>query len=572
MIIENSIDNKKIIKINHNGKNVYLGSKYNMQREILNFDKKFSSINKKYGIIVFGACGGVWIEDLIDKFREKYILFIEPLEILKLELEKTFENLNLDINILSLEDKNFEEKLKKSIKKRFTEMIIFSNYDLIFPKEVYKLKKQIRDYVIDKTISENTAITFSKDWFMNYLSNLNSIMNSENLNQYKNNYSNKPAIIVSAGPSLEKNFKLLKGNEDKFIIITGIRTLNTLRKEGINVDFACVIDGSEDMYKVSKPSLKYNTSLFFSEGVNKKIINEYIGNKIYFTSPSFYNLNKQLDIMCTDLLNQGGSVAHSCTAIAHYLGCNPIIFIGQDLAYTNNKLHAENAIIDGENLNTTDYDILVKDINGKDVPTSYSLDSFRKSFEQFINVTPNIKYINATEGGANINGTEIQTLKSVIEKFKIKIDKNIINKESKKYINIKSVLENLKFNLKEIIKAEKLANKAIIENKNLLNRFLINKREYKKSLDRLDYIDDKFRKKQNELLLINSLFAPIIKEIDIIFYDEKIDDFNNEIENIRFISDKGKMLYENINESINFAIPYIENIIKQLEVLMNESE
>lgn len=570
MISENSFDNKEVIRLIHNGKSFYLGSKYNMTREIENFIEKFTAVNKSHEIIIFGGSGGNWIKDYIEEFKDRDIVFVEPLEELKLKLEETTNSLNLNIKVLSLESDDIEKKLKRSINKRFIDFIVFSNYDLIFPKEVYNLKQIIHDFVIDKTINENTAIAFSKEWFKNYLSNLPIILKSERLNQYKNVYANKPAIIVSAGPSLEKNLNLLKGNEDKFIIITGIRTLSTLKKEGIKCDFACVIDGSEAMYKVSKEALNYNTPLFYSEGANKNIINEYKGKKVYFTSPTFYNLTHALGGFETDILFQAGSVAHSCTAIAHYLSCNPIIFIGQDLAYTNNQMHAKNATIEGEKLKADNHDILVKDICGNDVPTSYSLDSFRKSFEEFINNNSETVYINATEGGANIQGTEIKTLKEVIEKFNEKIDKSYIGEFKESNINFELVLENLKRDLKEIKKIKKFAEEAILENENLLDKFLKNNKAFKKSLNRLDYIDKKFAQKQKELLLMNTLFAPIIKEIDEAFYDERIGNFDNEIEHIKFISDKGKTLYENINSTIEFAIPFIEETIKKLEDLLNE--
>ena len=46
--------------------------------------------------------------------------------------------------------------------------------------------------------------------------------------------------------------------------------------------------------------------------------------------------------------NGGGSVAHYMTLHALYMGCNPIIFIGQDLAYESEKKYSDFARIKGE--------------------------------------------------------------------------------------------------------------------------------------------------------------------------------------------------------------------------------
>ncbi|MBL4932913.1 motility associated factor glycosyltransferase family protein [Clostridium paridis] len=572
MKIENCFDkinNIELLKLIEDNRSVYLGSKYNMKREISSFKNKFEKINKKYQVVIFGASGGKWIEEFADEFTDRDIVFVEPLKELKDEVKKSIKNLKVDVKVLSLEDEDFRRDLKASIKRRYIEFIVFSNYDLTFPKEVYYLKELIKECVIDKTIDENTVIAFSKTWFVNYLGNLPSIVRDETLSQYKNLFEKKPAIIVSAGPSLEKNLHLLKGNEDKFVIITGIRTLSTLKNEGIEADFACVIDGSEAMYNVSKDAIEYDTPLLYSEGANKKIIKEHKGKTIHFTSPNYYELNQILGNFGEDVLFQGGSVSHSCVSIADYLGCDPIIFIGQDLAHTNNQVHAKKATMSGEKLHADNYDLYVKDIYGNDVPTTYSLDSFRKSFEDFIKITYEKHFINATEGGADIKGTEIKTLKEVIEGYTEKIDKTSINEPKSCNIDISLVKNNLKDILLELIRLKKSGKEAVLENKNLLKNFMKGNKQFHKCLNRLDKIDELFAKKQQEFLLLNSLFAPILKEIDVAFYSDEIDNFKDEVTHIKFVAEKGKTLYESINDRIEFAIPYIEDAIENLEEIIN---
>ncbi|QAA31657.1 motility associated factor glycosyltransferase family protein [Clostridium manihotivorum] len=569
MIIEKSFDNKEIIKLEIGSRKVYLGSKYNMTREVEKFKNALSQINKHYQVIVFGAAGGTWISEVQEEFKEREVLFVEPLDELKEQLSKNISEFN-NIQVISLESDNFQTDLKKAINKRFVQFLVFSNYDLIFPKEGYDLKNGIKDDITDKTINENTKVVFSKDWFKNYLKNLPVVTRSERLDKYKSIFSKKPAIIVSAGPSLEKNVQLLKGNEDKFIIITGIRTLSTLKKEGIKADFACVIDGSEAMYNVSKDALNEETPLFFSESANYKIMREYKGKKLYFTSPNYIDLNIKLGNFSTDLVYQGGSVAHSCLAIAEYFDCDPIVFIGQDLAYTNNQIHSKNATIKGEQLKADNFDFYVKDIYGNDVPTTYSLDSFRKNFEDFIKCYNERTYINATEGGANIEGTLIKTLKEVIDESNSTIDKSCIYTYDRPDINTEIMLNELKNNFKELLKLKRFAKEAILENDNLVHNYSTNNKRFKKGLERLDYIDNLYKEKKDQFLLINSLFAPIIKEIDVQFYDEKVGNYESELEHVKFIAEKGKSLYNNVEECIDFAAPYINDAIKALEGIISE--
>lgn len=565
MKVERSFDDKDIVKINYKNREVYLGSKYNMTREIENLRESLKGVNKKFKIIIFGIAGGAFIKDLKEDFQELDILIIEPLNELKELVESNIKNFNEDIKVISMEDKEFRNNMKENANKRFIEFKVFSNYDLVFPNEVYEFKKYIDEMLLNKMVDDGTKLCFSKEWVDNYLGNIDKIIKSENLNHYKNVFQDKPVIIVAAGPSLEKNLHLLKGNEDKFIIITGIRTLRTLKNAGIKCDFACVIDGSEVMYEVAREALNEEVPLFFQETANKKIIEEYSGKKIYFTAPIYKELNTKLFNFNTDPLFQGGSVSHSCLAIANYMGCNPIIFIGQDLAYTNNQMHAAGATIKGEELESNFFHLYVDDINGNKVPTTYPLNTFRKSFEEFIKYYDDKVYINATEGGANMEGTLVRTLKEVINENKEIIDKSYIGKQKESNFDVKSIIKGLKEHLSEIKELKKFAEEGVRENKSLTQKYLSNNKEFKKSLDRLDYLDKKLNERGEAFLLLNFLLFPVIREIDIAFYDEKIENFESELEYIKFISEKGAQLYSNISYHIVNIISDIENEIKLLE-------
>lgn len=565
MDIERSFDDKDIVKINYKNRDVYLGSKYNMTREIEKLRESLKGINKKYKIIIFGSAGGGFVKDLKEDFKELDILIIEPLNELKELVESNIKEVNEDIKVISIEDKAFRNEMKEHANKRFIEFKVFSNYDLVFPNEVYEFKKYIDEMLLNKMVDDGTKLCFSKDWVDNYLGNMDKIIKNENLNCYKDVFQNKPVIIVSAGPSLEKNLHLLKGNEDKFIIITGIRTLRTLKNAGIKCDFACVIDGSEVMYEVAKEALNEEVPLFFQETANKKIIEEYKGKKIYFTAPIYKELNIKLFNFNTDPLFQGGSVSHSCLAIANYMGCNPIIFIGQDLAYTNNQIHAAGATIEGEELESNFFQLYVDDIYGNKVPTTYPLNTFRKSFEEFIKCYDDKVYINATEGGANIEGTMVKPLIEVINEHKKTIDKSYIEKPKESNFDVNFIIKGLKEHLSGIRELKNFAEEGVTENRSLTKKYLSNNKEFKKSLDRLDYLDKKLKEKGDAFLLLNFLLFPIIREIDIAFYDEKIENFESELEYIKFISEKGEQLYSNISYHMVNIISDIENEIRLLE-------
>ena len=105
------------------------------------------------------------------------------------------------------------------------------------------------------------------------------------------------------------------------------------------------------------------------------------------------------------------------------MGCNPIVFVGQDLAFTDNKTHSKATyskdITVSENLRE------VEDIYGNIVYTPKNLYIYLRWIQNRINKEESITFIDATEGGARIKGTEILTLEKAIDKYS---NKNIRKK------------------------------------------------------------------------------------------------------------------------------------------------
>jgi len=123
-----------------------------------------------------------------------------------------------------------------------------------------------------------------------------------------------------------------------------------------------------------------------------------------------------------EIFTSGAStVAHLNLIAADILGCDPVIFIGQDLAYPQTASHAHGTVLQG----SAPTDILrdgntegklVKGIDGTMLRTNRSFLSMKEFFESAI-ANSSKKFINATEGGAHIEGTEVLTLQETIDLY-----------------------------------------------------------------------------------------------------------------------------------------------------------
>ena len=118
-------------------------------------------------------------------------------------------------------------------------------------------------------------------------------------------------------------------------------------------------------------------------------------------------------------MQTGGSVSNSAFSLAAKMGFGNIILIGQDLAYSGGKIHADATYHDKtENVMPSGIEYYeVEGVDGSTVLAPRDMNDYRIWFEEQIRDIPSVHVVDATEGGALIHGAETITLKEAIEKY-----------------------------------------------------------------------------------------------------------------------------------------------------------
>ena len=572
--LEISKDNLRILKINNNGKERYIGSYYNHKKDIDKFIKEIKDINDNSIIVTYGVMDG---EHLLELCKEKY----KNIKIIVFEKEeKLLKNIANDKYYLKiLENENIkvfkfdEEVIEKVFYMQFTLGNVYNlkiiNSPLLFDynnKEMIFISNCLKKFITHSVINLNTCKHFSERWFESFIGNFDYCLNSTFLSDIKDSVKNKPAIILSAGPSLEKNISLLKECKDKFFIISGGRTLSKLEEINVKPDLCVIIDGDEISYDIVKDNIKIDTPLVFCNATNEKIVQNHIGKKIYDST----NIDFISSIIKKDQkpLFEGGSVAHACINTAIHIGCNPIILIGQDLAYTNDKVHAsfceltEDKYKHEEVLENvkSENDIYVDDIYGNKVRTSRSLNMFRENIEKIVKNNSNVKFINATEGGAKIEGTDIITLKEAIDKYqpKEKIEKNIPLVETLSDEEKKLVVDEFNKSIEYLMEIKIKCSKSVELNEKLKKAFNKNDFEkYNRIAEKMDKLEDEIKELYSKVEYIKTLVYPIVVNVEI--NDEWVwKDNEDDKKQFKKLYNKTKFLYSTMKEKVDYAIKFIE--------------
>ncbi|HNX77878.1 MAG TPA: DUF115 domain-containing protein [Candidatus Rifleibacterium sp.] len=251
----------------------------------------------------------------------------------------------------------------------------------------------------------------------NIMKNLATIIRSPGVKDLYGAFKGLPGIIVSTGPSLDKNVRELKRAVGNCVMVSADSALRVLLKHEI-VPHAAVslerIMHVATMFKELPDDYKRQIWLAATPVIRKESYDAWPGPTfmVYraFAHFDWINIPK-------GTLQVGPSCSNMAFKILEALGCDPIILVGQDCSFKNaEKTHADEAP-SVTNLKLKEKDLIkVKGNYEEFVYTNQIYDLFRKGF-----VTDLASYrgtcINATEGGAFIEGTRLMTLSEAIDQY-----------------------------------------------------------------------------------------------------------------------------------------------------------
>ena len=292
-------------------------------------------------------------------------------------------------------------------------------YTQIYPQSYQTFLYNINDCRERVTTNRNTYKHFLEDFLDNPLKNLYLCKKAYLCSDLKNIVPEDiPVVIVSAGPSLENNIKLLSLLKGHVLIFAVDTALKYLIRENIIPDLTITIDARKQVENFELEAVK-EIPCIFSGKSNPVILNAQRGEMILLDGQDSYIdvLLKRLGKKMSDRLGTGGSVATAAFAVAYMLRSKYIILMGQDLAYKGEDSHAG-----GVKVKTELIDSYTEDIYGNPIRTRSDWVGYIKWFEDAIKLIKESKrdtiVIDATEGGAKIHGSKIMTLKEVIELLK----------------------------------------------------------------------------------------------------------------------------------------------------------
>jgi hypothetical protein len=302
----------------------------------------------------------------------------------------------------------------------------------VFGETLSRVVRGVRTQIATTLVQSEVTLT-------NLLGNIEDYAIREGVAALAGVQRGRPAIVVSAGPSLARNIDMLAlpGVRDRFVIIATQTVLKPLLARGIRPHFVTALDYHEisaRFYEGLTPRDVEGVTLVVEPKASPAIPRAFPG-RVRMAQDQWLD-----EVLGTELarplgrIAPGATVAHLAYYLARHMGCDPVVLVGQDLGFTDGQYYAAGAAIhdvwSGElgpfqTLETLEWQRIARmrhtliratDVLGRPIYTDEQMSSYLLQFERDFadDERRGLRVIDATEGGVHKRHTTTQNLADVI--------------------------------------------------------------------------------------------------------------------------------------------------------------
>lgn len=297
-------------------------------------------------------------------------------------------------------------------------------------------------------LRHQTAMLRGPGWLKHFLANLDHITDCASLAGLRGGLQGVPAIIVAAGPSLDRNIHLLADLADEALILAVNTSARALHRAGIrphalvSIESADTTSGIRDLPWISE------IPAFLELTAHPQMWALPFARKIAIAVDTSGSATFCQTMAPGLAISAGFCVANASVAVANALGCDPIVLIGSDLAYAGERVYATGTIFeDMRAVARDDGSVTLAGTEARRAIEAASSDALAGNrapdiahtvqvpsydLSGTVTTSPDFKMfrdwytyaadrmeatlINATEGGAHIPGWRHEPLQQVIER------------------------------------------------------------------------------------------------------------------------------------------------------------
>lgn len=462
VIVEPAKTGVLTLKVNDQGKMKYVHSKYDPLKEVDRILKQVSEDSLK--LTVFLGIGlGYHLNQFVKDYPSRKFIIIEPKEEVFVHYLQNSQLFNYPINNVKgilVGPSDIEHVLNKLVYEYNAQidLIALLFYEKLYQKEIDSMNQTKIDVLQSKKSSLTADLAFQYRWTLNSLKNFPSVLKTPNflMNEQKEKFKGKAAILVAAGPSLNLEYENLRKivKDDLAYVFAVGSAINALLEEEIIphafVSYDPTDKNNKNVFYKLHSMENVTIPLIYGTSIGYETLEGYSGPKYHFHTVQDHFSPYVID-EDVPTVNDAPTIAAVTLQVLLKLGFEKIVFVGQNLAFSGDYRHAKGIDYEGYQPKITEAEekdlLYTLDVEGNEIKTDNSFNSMRQQIEMYIHSVRQanlpIDFINTTQGGAVIKGTSYERLEKLIAtNYFETVDLSVLFPKANKY-DLKKVEENL---------------------------------------------------------------------------------------------------------------------------------
>lgn len=272
-----------------------------------------------------------------------------------------------------------------------------------------------RSLVASQQLNLNTAV------YRNFYINFSRMAGAIWGRTLQNRFCKVPAILCGAGPSLDAALPKLRDLQDRALIIGSGSALTALTQAGITPHLGAGLCPEPSEAHRFWHQQGHEVPFLFRSRIDANALFYIHGPHIYLNGCSgawktAAWLEQQLGIE-GEAIDEGPSVTYLTTQFLHLLGCDPIIYVGLDLALQGERSYSE-GVLHGSERPLLEWDrVQRRDLNGKMVDTYWKWIWESNLLGLLVGSLPETTVLNASESGIGVPGASPMALDQVTARY-----------------------------------------------------------------------------------------------------------------------------------------------------------
>lgn len=567
-------DGNKALIVERDNTKYRLNSLYKPLKEAEKWADQYEFHNLSISVVMFGMGNALFVREMLNRLKpDASVYLFEPdlsvfLYVLNnINIVDILEDKRVYLFINNINEKEFSDLLQSDMDWVAVPTQIICNhpvYDKVYDEEFVGFLRVVHGANKMAKVNIDTEKHMSITLVDNAIRNLKYIKESNYVSEFIGKIPEElPAVIVAAGPSLDKNIDELKRAEGKAFIFATDTAVKYLLQHDIKFDAIITIDAKKGVWHL-RDERCHNVPMFCVLEAKSNLMDMHIGRKIWFRGSVYmYDLYSRFNREFPGY-NSGGSVATAAFSLCVSMKFKNIVLIGQDLAYSGGITHAGGVVrnVQGDKEGRE----LVESIDGGKVWSRYDWLIYLEWFENSIRDLKDINVIDATEGGALIHGSKVMALSEVIDQyckeefsFNDMLDKMPYTFSDEEYSEVKDNIMHLRKEFNDIKQKSKEGIKAAEKVISIVNKGEDNPVNEAKNLKKVDKIN-KFLAKQDAYSILDVYITNSVSK-DLQTVNMLSDD---EDENMKKTLEISVSIYKALIKAVDSLTPVLEETLEKL--------